>query len=223
MPRVIFHIHTSHSPDSNLSPGKLVNICLKNAINFIVITDHNTMSGYEEVQKIIREKSLPLKVIPGEEIATREGEIIGIFLKKSIPAGLTLEKTIGEIKKQNGIVCVPHPFDSIRRERIRDKNLITGFLAQIDLIEIFNSRNLKKKDNKKAAVFAEKNSKIPIWGPDAHFHYEVLKCVFEIPDFEWSSRDFLEKMKKAVIIQKQRSFRGFFHSVLKKYLPFSVF
>src|SRR6266496_5449314 len=53
-----------------------------------------------------------VKVIVGEEVKTAgEGEVIGLFIEEKIPRGLTLQETVAEIKRQGGLVYVPHPFD----------------------------------------------------------------------------------------------------------------
>ena len=53
-----------------------------------------------------------VKVIVGEEVKTAsQGEVIGLFLKEKIPRGMTLAETVAEIKRQGGLVYVPHPFD----------------------------------------------------------------------------------------------------------------
>ena len=74
----------------------------------IAITDHNEISGALEA----RAKADGVTVIVGEEVKTAEqGEVIGLFIEEKIPRGLTLAETIAEIKRQGGLVYVPHPFD----------------------------------------------------------------------------------------------------------------
>ena len=72
-------MHTSYSPDSDMSPEALVARCLKVGLNCIAVTDHNTIEGALIVRDIA-----PFTVIIGEEIASAEGEITGLFLKKAI-------------------------------------------------------------------------------------------------------------------------------------------
>ncbi len=49
------------------------------------------------------------RIIVGEEIMTTSGEIIGLYLKEKIPAGLSTIRDDKEIKEQGGLVYIPHP------------------------------------------------------------------------------------------------------------------
>ena len=111
--KVELHTHTGFSHDSIVSLDKVVRACLKKQINCIAVTDHNQIEGAIRLQKMA-----PFKVIVGEEILTKEGEIIGLFLKKRISAGLSMKATINRIRNQGGIVYLPHPYDKTTRPQI---------------------------------------------------------------------------------------------------------
>lgn len=215
--KAAFHIHTVYSKDSSFKTKKLIDLCLENQVEVLIVADHNTLLGYSEIKKILETTKNPLILIPCEEIATREGEIAGLFLKQEIPRGLSLEETIHRIKGQGGLTCLPHPFDSVRRERIKDKKIIDAFIHDIDIIEVFNSRNIKKKDDQKALDYAIKHDKAFLWGSDAHFDFEFRNCFFEIPVFEENPYSFLEQLKKARPLVQRKGLRGFIKSVIKKY------
>ena len=93
MLRVDLHMHTDYSPDSETSPERLVARCLKMGLNCIAVTDHNTIEGALEVQRIA-----PFLVIVGEEITSSEGEITGLFLKEAVARGLPAVETARRIK-----------------------------------------------------------------------------------------------------------------------------
>ncbi len=80
-----------------------------------------------------------MKVIVAEEVKTADqGEVIGLFIEEKIQRGMTLEETIAEIKRQGGLVYVPHPFD--RMHSVPDyEHLLEGRRATIDAIEVFNA------------------------------------------------------------------------------------
>lgn len=221
--KAIFHIHTRFSKDASLSLERLFSFCLKNNIKAIMVSDHNTIKGGLEAQKYALKNNLNIQVLVASEIATQDGEIIGVFLKEEILAGLTLQETIKKIKEQGGIVYLPHPFDSLRRERIKDKNKIEEIMPFVDIVEGFNSRNLKRKDNQKAFALAKNHQKPVLWGCDAHFAYELKNAIVEIPPFNLNPQDFLHVAFKAKPLKQKRSFLGFFQSILKKYLLFKPF
>ena len=78
-------------------------------------------------------------MIVAEEVKTaHQGEVIGLFLQEKIPRGLTLQETIAEIKRQGGLVYVPHPFD--RLHAIPDYEHLLDVVEDIDAIEVFNPR-----------------------------------------------------------------------------------
>lgn len=165
-----FHVHTKYSPDSDLSIDKLYRELKKRKVTGIAITDHNTIGGAVEFQKKYGDK---IYTVIGEEIMTSGGEIIGLFLKKEIPMSLTPCETIIEIKKQNGLVYIPHPFDQKRYKTCLKYQHIIRNAKDIDMIEVFNGRTVNDADNRKALELSEKLNKMVIYGSDAHSSYEL--------------------------------------------------
>ena len=55
-----------------------------------------------------------LTVILGEEVSTSDGEVVGIFLTRTIPRGLSADATADAIHAQGGLVSIPHPYDPFR-------------------------------------------------------------------------------------------------------------
>lgn len=165
-----FHIHTMFSSDSKLSCRKLYDALKKDNISGLAITDHNTISGALEFQQKYGDK---LVVIVGEEIMSNRGEIIGLFLKQEIMPGLSPEKTIEQIKTQNGLVCIPHPFDNRRYRTCLPLEDIYNNRSNIDLIEIYNGRCMQADYNLKARDLCSVLQKTAIWGSDAHTVFEI--------------------------------------------------
>jgi len=126
-------------------------------------TDHNEISGALEG----RAKADGFKVIVGEEVKTAgQGEVIGLFLEEKIPRGMTLDETIAEIKRQGGLVYVPHPFD--RMHSVPDYEHLLSVIDEVDAIEVFNPRIAIAEFNEEAVRFAAKY-RIPAGaGSDAH-------------------------------------------------------
>lgn len=175
-----FHVHTQYSSDGFLSSEKLYGALKKNGISSIAITDHNTIEGAREFEKKYGDE---IFVIIGEEILSSGGEVIGLFLRETIPAGLSPRETIVRIKAQNGLVCIPHPFDDKRKDVCLSVEEIYENLADIDIIEVYNGRCYKREYNAKAIEFCKAMGKIPIWGSDSHQVFEIDHnyLTFEIP------------------------------------------
>ena len=90
----------------------------------------------------------------GEEIMTQQGELLGIFVKELIPAGLPALKAIELLRSQDAFISVSHPFDSLRQGHWKEADLLE-ILASIDAIEVFNSRCLNPQSNTLASNFAQ--------------------------------------------------------------------
>ena len=156
-----FHIHTSFSYDASSSPKEIVKQALKIGLNILCITDHNETKGAVEVLKYAFDKKLI--VIPGIEIKSKDGDILGINIKKKIPSGLSGKETIKKIKKAGGIAIIAHPYGLPPAKRLKEN------LELADGFEIFNA-SLFKFANKKAKRLQKNFSQKAITaGSDAHF------------------------------------------------------
>lgn len=199
--KCIFHIHTCFSKDCNTSLKEISHTCLVNDVNTVIITDHDTIDGALELMRIVDKK---LRVIIGEEITTTDGEIIGLFLEEAVLPHKNAVETIADIKKQGGLVCIPHPFDSFRKERIQP-NVLNKIIDSIDIIEVFNSRNIFNNDNKQALEFAVRMKKIKIAGSDAHTSQEIKNSFIDIEYF-LNNEDFLSNLENAKMSANQSPF-----------------
>jgi predicted metal-dependent phosphoesterase TrpH len=172
------HIHTAYSPDSTTSLQQVIARCRRNEINCVAVTDHHSILGALRLRELAE-----FTVIVGEEIATRSGEIIGYFLSEEIPAHLSAEETVRRIKDQGGLVCIPHPFDRLRRSTISYKAL-EALVPYIDIIEAFNSRVLLSRHNLSARLFALANELLCSAGSDAHTASEIGDAYVLMPEFD---------------------------------------
>jgi len=186
------HLHSFRSPDCNMSLDTIIRTCLRRGINCIAITDHNSFGSARELQRLA-----PFPVIPGEEIKTTEGEIIGLFLTDEIPRGMSPGATVEEIRSQGGIVYIPHPFDRVRRGRI-SPGALTEIMDSVDIIETYNSRISFIQDVEKAERYALEHHKLQGAGSDAHIWLELGHSHIQIPEFE-GSHGFLKSMAQGRI------------------------
>lgn len=194
-----FHMHTHFSPDSETDPDKLVKRCLKVGLELIAVTDHNTIEGALKVKD-----SAPFPVIIGEEIKTSAGEITGLFLKETIPPGLSPIDTAHRIKDQGGLVSLPHPFDRFRSEVI-DGKAIDELIPLLDIVEIFNSRNNLSADDRKAEKFAKEHNLLTSGVSDAHTLMELGRTYVQMPEFDGTPSDFKIALSKGTIVGKRMS------------------
>jgi glycosyltransferase involved in cell wall biosynthesis len=196
---VDLHMHTDHSHDCATPVEVLLATAKARGLGAIAVTDHNEISGALEAHA----KASGIKVIVGEEVKTADqGEVIGLFLEELIPRGLTLEATIAEIKRQGGIVYVPHPFD--RMHAVPDYAHLLAVLDDVDAIEVFNPRVAIQEFNEEAARFAAKY-RIPAGaGSDAHVAQGLGSVRIRMPDFDGPA-EFLEALRAADIVRTPAS------------------
>ena len=115
------HIHSYVSHDSISSPKDIIKEAQRKGIDCLAITDHGEVKAFDEIKKYAQ--SINLLVIPGIEIKSDKGDIIGLNIKERIPEGLSVKETIKRIKEQNGFVIIPHPFFKYYKFK-EDLNLI---------------------------------------------------------------------------------------------------
>jgi hypothetical protein len=195
--KVDLHVHTSHSLCARLSPQQIERAALRLCIGAVAITDHNTMAGARDVQAAVHS----LKIICGEEIRTDRGEIIGYFLRKEIPPGLSPRETVERIREQGGLVAVPHPFDRLRSSRLR-KPAIEAIMGSIDMIEIFNARNMFIEEDRELLDRVLAAGAVPIAASDAHLPIEVGRACMEMEDFS-TPQEFLAHLRHAGIMARK--------------------
>jgi predicted metal-dependent phosphoesterase TrpH/glycosyltransferase involved in cell wall biosynthesis len=196
---VDLHMHTDHSYDCATPVEVLLAEARARGLGAVAVTDHNEISGALEA----RAKANGVKVIVGEEVKTKEqGEVIGLFIEEKIPRGMTLQETIAEIKRQGGIVYVPHPFD--RMHSVPDYEHLLAVIDDVDAIEVFNPRIAISEFNEEAVRFAAKY-RIPAGaGSDAHVPQGLGSVRIRMRDFNGPD-DFLESLRDADIIRNPAS------------------
>jgi glycosyltransferase involved in cell wall biosynthesis len=196
---VDLHMHTDHSPDCATPVGTLLDTAKRVGLGAIAITDHNEISGALEA----RERADGIKVIVAEEVKTADqGEVIGLFIEEKIPRGLTLQETIAEIRRQGGLVYVPHPFD--RMHAVPDYEHLLAVVGDIDAIEVFNPRVAFAAFNEEAARFAAKYRIVAGAGSDSHVVQGLGSVKIRMRDFD-GPEEFLESLRDADIVRKRQS------------------
>lgn len=183
------HNHTFQSKDCLSSYDDIIGAVQRAGLDGIAVTDHNELQGALDLQA-----RAPFLVIPGEEIKTSRGEIIGLFLSERIPPGLAPLETIRRIREQGGIVYVPHPFDEIRGSRI-ERDALDEIAPEIDILEVFNARNALPRFNSRALEHAQRHGMLAGAGSDAHTLGEYGHAHVEIPPFS-NPQQFLESMRQ---------------------------
>src|SRR4030066_2023958 len=99
------HVHSIYSNDSVITPKELVFYAKKRGLTAVAVTDHNQIEG---ALKIAKETDFP--IIPGTEVSSLNGHIVGLNVNAPIPKGLSADETVDRIHKAGGIAIACHPF-----------------------------------------------------------------------------------------------------------------
>ena len=196
---VDLHMHTDHSYDCATPVEVLLAEARSRGLGAIAVTDHNEISGALDA----RRKADGVTVIVAEEVKTADqGEVIGLFIEEKIPRGMTLQDTIAEIKRQGGLVYVPHPFD--RLHSVPDYEHLLAVLDEVDAIEVFNPRVAISEFNDEAVRFAAKY-RIPAGaGSDAHVPQGLGSVRIRMREFDGPD-EFLQSLRDADIMRNPAS------------------
>jgi glycosyltransferase involved in cell wall biosynthesis len=195
------HMHTNHSHDCSIEPAALLDHAEAEDLGAIAVTDHNVFTGALEAVELARGRELI--VIPGEEVKTdRDGEVIGLFLQREIPRGMTFADTVAAIREQQGVVYVPHPFD--RMHSIPAPATLHGHLPEIDVLEVYNARLLFDAYNDEALRFARKYGLLAGAGSDAHVLPGVGTGALRMRRFD-GPEEFLLSLRTATVLRRPKS------------------
>jgi predicted metal-dependent phosphoesterase TrpH len=176
--RVDLHTHSMWSGDCTTTPDELAEGVAASGIDVLCLTDHGTINGAVELAD-----RLPCRVIVGQEVRTRWGEIIGLFVTERIPTGRPPVEVAEAIRDQGGLVYIPHPFDPLRA------NLAEGALVDLlerGLVDAMEGRNAKtslEHLNRRAQDVAVEHRVAVGAGSDAHVPDAIGAAYAEVPDF----------------------------------------
>jgi len=162
MIKIDLHTHSQGSGDGGISIRGYEQLIDSGKLNLIAITDHNDISY---AQKVAKHPEIGDRVIVGQEVMTDEGEMIGLFLKKKIEDGMSPQASAVAIKKQSGLILIPHPEDKHRSGLSIES--IEQILEYVDIIEVKNGRELSKP-KQDITHWAKQNNLLTVANSDAH-------------------------------------------------------
>ncbi len=196
------HVHSKYSglarlnflrfPESVNEPRDIVKQANLAGLNLVCVTDHNTVLGGLKAKEY--EKDFPgTEVIVGEEVSTRDGEILGLFLQEDVPKGLSAIETIERIRAQDGLVVSPHPFS----QHVPALGLKVDLLS-IDGLEVLNAGHVDGYANNKASQHAASGRWALLGGSDSH-SLNTIGCAYT--EFEGNGA---EDFRRQILAKRTR-------------------
>lgn len=206
--KVDLHTHSIGSPDGGITAAEYKQALDTKLLDCVAITDHNSVDFGLQLQAELGDQ-----IIVGEEIMTTAGEIIGLFLKKTVPPNQSPEATIEQIKAQGGIVYIPHPFETVRKglhpatlEKLAD---------DVDIIEVCNGRAFFQNRSEQAVVWARLNHKLTAASSDAH-GYRGLGATYTAMTALPTKQNLLELMVGSTPITGRPTMRSLLYPKLNR-------
>lgn len=183
-------VHTRAS-DGMDGPEQVLDAAVAAGLDCIAITEHDDVDGALRARELALERALPLEVIIGSEVTSRQGHILALWIDEPIPAFRSAAETVEAIWRQGGVATIAHPAaimpPSLNRGEI---DRLVGELAParrgdpslILAIELANPSLLARR---RVAPIRARNAerwRLPeTGGSDAHFAAHVGAAVTRYP------------------------------------------
>lgn len=169
--RIDPHIHTLAS-DGVSDVETVLEVAIARGLDAIAITDHERIDAALAARDIAEGRGLPIEVIVGEEISTRGGHLVGLWMRRRIRPWHSLKRSIAMVHEQGGVAIIAHPLPpyplcaserSIRR--LMDE---ADPIYHPDALEGFNPTTARMRWSRKAPALAEELGIAAVAGSDAH-------------------------------------------------------
>src|SRR5579885_2624931 len=103
------HMHSTYSDGTASIEQILEHVQHNTDLDVIALTDHDVIEGSLRARDLWAKGKYRFDFIVGEEVTTKEGHLLGLFIEKRIPTGLCMERSIDLIHEQGGLAIVAHP------------------------------------------------------------------------------------------------------------------
>lgn len=171
--KIDLHVHSCYSPDSVITPEELIFYAKKHGLDAVAITDHERIDG---ALKIAKEKHF--LIIPGIEVSSLNGHIIGLNVREVIPTKLGVDETVDRIHEAGGLAVACHPIAFFKGSLGKHTNL------KFDAVEVINASAFPFRYSViRSKKLASQLGKTQTAGSDAHYGPEI-GCAYTLVDAE---------------------------------------
>ncbi|MBS7616791.1 PHP domain-containing protein [Candidatus Bathyarchaeota archaeon] len=180
-------MHTCYSYDGLIKPKELSYYARKKGVDGVAITDHNRIDGALKIAKQITE----IIIIPGIEISSLDGHIVGLNLQEDVPKSLTIEETVEKIHALGGLAVACHPKAFLKSSLGKKTN------SKFDAIEVINASAIPfKRSVRQAQEIASSLGVAQVAGSDAHYGPEIGSAYTVIYTVEHDREKIVEAIRK---------------------------
>ncbi len=170
--RADLHIHTKASDGTSGIIDILDHVEHNTALDVIAITDHERIDGAVAARHMAEDHGLRAHVIVGEEITTRGGHLLALFIARPIPPLRSLRESIARVHDQGGLAIPAHPL--VPYPLCAQGRTLRRLIAEQDpryrpdALEVFNPTVLGRVRHQTVVEFAREVGLPPIGNSDAH-------------------------------------------------------
>jgi len=200
------HCHSSASFDSLADPRKMMAKAVRLGLTHLAITDHERIDGAQAAAQLAPPG---LQLIVGEEVKSRDGDILGLFLTEVVAPGMSAAETAAAIREQGGLVGLPHPFDGFRNsggsKASEAEQKLEELATIVDYVEVHNARAYRDA-NPMAGAFAERHGLPGTASSDAHSLTELGVASTVLPGPFTTAQELLALLPRAQITPGRASY-----------------
>ena len=103
------HMHSTYSDGIGTIEHILDHVQNNTNLDVIAVTDHDVIEGSLRTRDLWQKGNYRFDFVVGEEVSTKEGHLLGLFIEKLVPQGLSMERSIDLIHEQGGLAIIAHP------------------------------------------------------------------------------------------------------------------
>jgi predicted metal-dependent phosphoesterase TrpH len=184
MGRADLHIHSLAS-DGVSSVEEILGAAERRGLDVIAITDHERIDAAVAAQRMAELRGLHVGVVVGEEVSTRGGHLVGLYLRERIAPWRSLKSTVARVHEQGGLAIVAHPL--VPYPLCASAGAIRKLLEEADPIfhpdgiEAFNPTTAGMRWTRRVPEFVESTGRAAVGSSDAHRADDVGQAFTTFP------------------------------------------
>jgi predicted metal-dependent phosphoesterase TrpH len=167
------HLHSLYSDGTATVKEILDHVEEHTSLDVVAVTDHERIDGALRAAELHAAGDYSFDLVVGEEITTRRGHVLALYITERVPALRPLEETLAAIHAQGGIAIAAHPLAPIplsvgRRSLRRVRDHVTHGV-HFDAIELFNPSHAGRTRHEARLALNARELGLPgVGNSDAH-------------------------------------------------------
>ena len=171
------HVHTMASDGTAGVLEILEHVERRADLQVLAVTDHERIDAAIAAREVARDRGLRVEIVVGEEITTRGGHLLALFIERRIRPLQSLRTSIALVHEQGGLAIASHPlapYPSCVSERsVRRLHDDPDPIYHLDGLETFNPTTPGRTHHARAITLAAELGLAAVGGSDAHLLHAI--------------------------------------------------